>query len=53
MLRGVAGVHCEHYIGEKDCTTRFATGAILEIPEMKLNQVAPATQAEVYSQGPL
>ena len=28
VSRRVAGVHCEHYIGEKDCTARFATGAI-------------------------
>ena len=29
----LAGVYCVHYIGEKDCTARFATGAIWEIPE--------------------
>ena len=33
VLRWVAGVHCVHYIGEKDCTVRFATGAIWEIPD--------------------
>ena len=33
VLRRVAGEHCEHYIGEKDCTARFATGAIWEIPD--------------------
>ena len=32
-LRLVAGVHCEHYIEQKDCTARFATGAISEIPD--------------------
>ena len=33
VLRRVVGVHCEHYIGEKDCTARFATGALWEIPD--------------------
>ena len=47
VLRWVAGVHCVHYIREKDCSARFATGAIWEI------QVTPATQAVLYRQGPL
>ena len=35
------------------CTARFATRAIYEIPDCKLNQVAPATQAGVYTaEGP-
>ena len=25
---GGSGTHCVHYIGKKDCTARFATGAI-------------------------
>ena len=33
VLRRVKGVHCVHYIGENDCTARFATGAIWEIPD--------------------
>ena len=28
VLRRVSAVHCVHYIGEKDCRARFATGAI-------------------------
>ena len=48
-LRRVASVHCVHYIGEKDCKARFATGAIWEITDWKLNQVAPATQAGLYT----
>ena len=53
VLRRVAGVHYVYYIGEKDCTARFVTGAIWEIPDKKLNQVAPATQAGLYRRGPL
>ena len=48
-----AAVHCVHYIKQKDCTARFATEAIWEIPDKKLNQVAPATQAGLYRRGPL
>ena len=33
VLRRVAGVHCVHYIEQKDCTARFATGGIWEIPD--------------------
>ena len=33
VLRRVAGVHCVHYIEQKDCSARFATGAIWEIPD--------------------
>ena len=43
MFRQVASVHCEHYIGEKNCTARFATGDIREIPDKKLNQVPVRT----------
>ena len=53
VLRRVAGIHCVHYIKQKACTARFATGAIWEIPDYKLNQVAPATQAGLYRRGPL
>ena len=53
VLRQVAGIHCVNYIGEKDCTARFATWAIWEIPDWKLNQVAPATQAGLYRRGSL
>ena len=28
IIRRVVGVRCVHYIEEKDCTARFATGAI-------------------------
>ena len=42
---------CKHgginMTGEKDCSARFATGAIWEIP------VAPATEAGAYRRGPL
>ena len=53
VLRRVAGVHCVHYIEQKNCTARFGTWAIWEIPDKKLNQVAPATQAGLYRRGPL
>ena len=33
VLRQVAGVHCVHYMEQKDSTARFATEAILEIPD--------------------
>ena len=38
----LTGIGCVHHIEEKDCTARFATGAIREIPDWKINQVAPA-----------
>ena len=53
VLRRVAGIHCVHYIKQKACTARFATGAIWEIPDYKLNQVAPATQAGRQRRAPL
>ena len=31
MLRRVAGVHCVHYIEEKDCPARFAIQGLYEI----------------------
>ena len=36
----VVRIRCVHYIEQKNCTARFATGA-------------PATQAGVYREGPL
>ena len=41
----MAGVNFVHYIEQKDCTARFATGAI---SDCKL-RVAPATQAGLKS----
>ena len=29
----VVGIRCAHYIEQKDCTARFATGAIWEFPD--------------------
>ena len=49
----MAGVNCVHYIEKKDCTARFATGAMREIPNWKLNQVVQATQAGLCRRGPL
>ena len=49
MLRRVAGVHCVHYNEQKDCTARFATGGIGEIPEEKLNRCGPPAQAGLYT----
>ena len=57
MLRRLAGVHCVHYIEEKDCTARFATGAISEIPDKQLNQIdtrrhLPHRREGLYTDGP-
>ena len=51
-LTPLTGIGCVHHIEEKDCTARFATGAIREIPDWKINQGAPAAQAGLYREGP-
>ena len=38
-LTPLTGIGCVHHIEEKDCTARFATGGIREIPDWKINQV--------------
>ena len=51
VLRWVAGVHCVHYIREKDCSARFATGAAMR--DSGNSSLTGGTVHAVYRQGPL
>ena len=49
----VVWIRCVHYIEHKDCTARFATGGIWEIPDYKANQVESTRhQRECKGKGP-
>ena len=51
------GIGSVHNIQQKDCTARYTTGGIWEIPDSKVNQVDTSptggtVQCTVYREGP-
>ena len=53
MLRRVAGLHCVHYIEQKDFTARFATGGIYDrFPKRNLTGIVHLQRRDCTGMGP-